>query len=96
MEIGEIGEIAESTALSVWFSTATPCPDTAASLWQENPHLPRRLECGVTFDVVLADRQLIEAAYRLLAQYEQPLGPAVRFTSLRSAAVLVPNGTVGS
>ncbi|MGW1815351.1 hypothetical protein ACWCQM_17560 [Streptomyces sp. NPDC002125] len=50
----------------------------------------------MTFDVVLADRQLIEAAYRLLIQYEQPLGPAVRFTSLRSAAVLVPSGTVES
>ncbi len=92
----EVGEVAESTALSVWFSTATPCPDTAASWWQENPHLPRRLKCGVTFDVVMADRQLIEAAYRLLDQYEQPLGPAVRFTSLRSAAVLVPSGTVES
>ncbi|MGC4916352.1 hypothetical protein [Streptomyces albogriseolus] len=92
----EVGEIAESTALSVWFSMATPCPDTSASKWQENPHLPRRLTCGVTFDVVLADRLLIEAAYRLLAQYEQPLGPAVKFTSLRSAAVLVPSGTVES
>lgn len=95
METGELVD-AESAALSVWFSAAAPCPAAATALWQTNPHLPRRLECGVTFDIVLADRQLIEAAFRLLAQYEQPLGPAVRFTSLRSAAVLVPCGTSGS
>lgn len=92
METGEMVD-AESAALSVWFSAATPCPATSAGLWRTNPHLPRRLECGVTFDIVLADRHLIEAAYRLLAQYEQPLGPAVEFTSLRSGAVLVPCGT---
>ncbi|WP_274036413.1 hypothetical protein [Streptomyces sp. MMBL 11-1] len=91
----EVGEIAESTALSVWFSTATACPSTAIRQWQASPHAPRRLKCGVTFDVVLVDRRLVKAAFRLLDQYEQPLGPAVRFTSLSSAAVLVPSGTVG-
>ena len=92
METGEMAD-AESAALSVWFSAATPCPATSTGLWRTNPYLPRRLECGVTFDIVLADRHLIEAAYRLLAEYEQPLGPAVAFTSLRSAAVRVPCGT---
>ncbi|MET7573374.1 hypothetical protein ABZT04_33490 [Streptomyces sp. NPDC005492] len=89
----ETCERAEAEALSAWFATATPKPETAVSLWRENPHLPRRLKCGVTFDVVMADRSLIKKAYGLLAQYEQPLGPAVLFTSLRSAAVLVPVGT---
>ena len=89
----ETREVAEVEALSAWFATATPDPDLAVSLWRENPHLPRRLQCGVTFDIVMADRSLISTAYRLLAQYEQPLGPAVAFTNLRSAAVLVPAGT---
>jgi hypothetical protein len=57
------------------------------------PGLPRRLQCGVAFDVVMADRYLISTAYRLLAEYEQPLGPAVLFSCLRSAVVLVPLGT---
>ncbi|MEU0942298.1 hypothetical protein ABZ379_05795 [Streptomyces canus] len=86
-------EIAEHELVSAWLSAATGHPETATTLWRENPHLPRRLRCGLTFDIVLADRSLIEAAYRLLDQYEQPLGPAVVFTNLRSAAVLVPRGT---
>ncbi|QOV40180.1 hypothetical protein IM697_18330 [Streptomyces ferrugineus] len=89
----ETREVAEVEALSAWFATATPDPDLAVSLWRENAHLPRRLQCGMAFDIVMADRSLISTAYRLLAQYEQPLGPAVLFTSLRSAAVLVPVGT---
>ncbi|MEU9167668.1 hypothetical protein AB0D34_07695 [Streptomyces sp. NPDC048420] len=86
-------EIAEHEIVSAWFSVATGHPETATGVWHENPHLPRRLGCGMTFDIVLTDRCLIEAAYRLLDQYEQPLGPAVVFTNLRSAAVLVPRGT---
>jgi hypothetical protein len=89
----ETREIAESAPVSKWFSLAAPYPGMASGLWQENPHLPRRLACGVTFDIVLAGLPLIESAYRLLARYEQPLGPAVTFTNLRSAAVLVPLGT---
>ncbi|MFI0219091.1 hypothetical protein [Streptomyces lydicus] len=89
----ETHEIAESAAVSAWLSAATVHPAASADLWQENPHIPRRLLCGVTFDIVLADRQLIETAYQLLAQYEQPLGPALTFVNLRSAAVLVPPGT---
>ncbi|MFE1856269.1 hypothetical protein [Streptomyces sp. NPDC059489] len=84
---------AEEATLSAWFAAATPDPDTAVNLWREYPHRARRLWCGVTFDIVMADRSLIAVAYRLLAKYEQPLGPAVQFTSLRSAAVLVPAGT---
>ncbi|MFM9647779.1 hypothetical protein ACKI1S_16725 [Streptomyces galilaeus] len=86
-------EIAEHETVSAWFSAATAHPETATALWHENPHLPRRLGCGLTFDIVLSDRSLIEAAYRLLDQYEQPLGPAVLFSNLRHAAVLVPRGT---
>lgn len=86
-------EIAEHEIVSAWLSAATGHPETATALWHENPHLPRRLGCGKAFDIVLADRSLVEATYRLLDQYEQPLGPAVVFTSLRSAAVLVPRGT---
>ncbi len=89
----ETCERAETEALSAWFATAAPDPNTAIALWEENPHLPRRLQCGVAFDIVMADRSLVGMAYRLLAQYEQPLGPAVLFTNLRSAAVLVPVGT---
>ncbi|MEU9270033.1 hypothetical protein AB0E04_31900 [Streptomyces sp. NPDC048251] len=89
----ETRERAEAEALSAWFAAATPDPEAAVSLWRKNPHLPRRLPCGVAFDIVMADRSLIARAYRLLTEYEQPLGPAVRFTSLRSAAVLVPAGT---
>ncbi|GAA1004161.1 hypothetical protein QEP66_16735 [Streptomyces sp. LB8] len=91
----ETREIAESAPMSAWFSAATPYPDTSVSLWRNNPHLPRRLACGVTFGIVPAGRSLIESAYRLLARYEQPLGPAVTFTNIRSAAVLVPRGTSG-
>ncbi|MEV7885131.1 hypothetical protein ACWD3I_25600 [Streptomyces sp. NPDC002817] len=86
-------EIAEHEIVSAWLSAATSHPEAATALWHENPHLPRRLRGGMTFDIVLADRSLIHAAYRLLNQYEQPLGPAVVFTNLRSAAVLVPRGT---
>ncbi|MFF8431077.1 hypothetical protein ACF07Y_39275 [Streptomyces sp. NPDC016566] len=86
-------EAAEAEALSAWFAAATPDPNTAVNLWRENPHLPRRLRCGVTFDIVMADGALIAAAYQFLTEYEQPLAPAVQFTSLRSAAVLVPAGT---
>jgi hypothetical protein len=86
----ETREVAEAEALSAWFAAATPDPGTSISRWRENPHLPRRLQCGVTFDIVMADRSLISAAYRLLTEYEQPLGPAVQFTNLRFAAVLVP------
>ncbi|GGZ73430.1 hypothetical protein GCM10010389_08790 [Streptomyces echinoruber] len=89
----ETREAVEAEALSAWFAAATSDPDTSVSRWRENPHLPRRLQCGMTFDVVMADRSLIDTAYRLLAEYEQPLGPAVQFTALRSAAVLVPVGT---
>jgi hypothetical protein len=89
----ETREIAESDALSAWFAAAAPCPDTAARLWQENPHLPRCLRCGITFDVVFAERRLLKPAYGLLARYDQPLGPAVLFTKVSSAAVLVPRGT---
>jgi hypothetical protein len=89
----ETCERAETEALSAWFATATPHPRTAINVWRENPHRPRRLQCGVAFDVVMADRNLIGTAYQLLAEYEQPLGPAVLFTNLRFAVVLVPLGT---
>lgn len=89
----ETCEVAEAKALSAWLAAATPDPSVASDQWLKDLHLPRLLACGSTFDVVLADRPLIETAYQLLAQYEQPLGPAVTFTNLRSAAVLVPCGT---
>ncbi|GGL61653.1 hypothetical protein GCM10010129_01530 [Streptomyces fumigatiscleroticus] len=84
---------AESERLSAWFAAATPHAATATAEWCAKPHLPRRLHCGVTFDVVVADRHLVGEAYRLLALYQQPLGPAVAFAGRRFAAVLVPPAT---
>jgi hypothetical protein len=86
-------ENGESERLSAWFAAAAPEPAHAVGLWRLNPHLPRRLLSGITFDVVLADRPLVELAYRILRRYQQPLGPAVLFAGLSSAAVLVPHGT---
>lgn len=86
-------EFGESEQLSAWFAAATPSPDTAIELWRQNPHLPCRLVSGIIFEVVLADRRLVELAYDVLHQYQQPLGPAVAFANLSSAAVLIPRGT---
>jgi hypothetical protein len=83
----------EPDTLSPWLAKAAPQPDTAADLWRLNPALPRRLLCGIVFDVVLCSQALAEAAYRILAQYEQPLGPALVLPSLGAAAVFVPPGT---
>ncbi|WP_414169176.1 hypothetical protein ACMATS_25240 [Streptoverticillium reticulum] len=83
----------ESHGLTSWLAKAAPHPDTAATAWTLNPALPRRLRTGVTFDVVLAERPLVEAAYRILERYEQPLGPALVFPPLRLGVILVPCGT---
>jgi hypothetical protein len=61
--------------------------------WRRAPHYPRRLSTGITFDIVLAPSSLVGLAYNVLNRYEQTVGPAVRFTNLNTAAVLVPLGT---
>lgn len=83
----------EPERLSEWFASATPSPAESMSAWRRTPNFPRRLPTGITFDVVLAPRPLIELAYDILFRYEQTVGPAVRFTNLTTAAVLVPSGT---
>ncbi|MFH8407611.1 hypothetical protein ACH4FX_22875 [Streptomyces sp. NPDC018019] len=83
----------EHERLSAWFATATPAPVEALTAWRLNSRYPRRLSTGITFDVVLADRSLVELSYKILRRYEQTLGPALRFTNLTTAAVLVPPGT---
>ncbi|MFF8917420.1 hypothetical protein ACF08M_29955 [Streptomyces sp. NPDC015032] len=83
----------EHDRLSAWFAAATPSPAESMSAWLHAPDFPRRLPTGITFDVVLAHCSLIELAYDILRRYEQTVGPAVRFTNLTTAAVLVPPGT---
>ncbi|WP_329217034.1 hypothetical protein OG352_13760 [Streptomyces sp. NBC_01485] len=83
----------EADVLSAWLAKAAPHPDLAADVWRLRPTLPRRLHCGVVFDVVLCHRILVEAAYRILAGYEQPLGPALILPQLDAGAILVPRGT---
>ncbi|MER5210932.1 hypothetical protein ABT063_10210 [Streptomyces sp. NPDC002838] len=83
----------EPERLSAWFAAATPSPAESMSAWHRTPDFPRRLPTGITFDVVLAHRTLVELAYDILRRYEQTVGPAVRFTNLTTAAVLVPPGT---
>jgi hypothetical protein len=83
----------EHQCLSAWFAAATPAPEESMSAWRLAPDYPRRLPTGVTFDVVLAHCSLVELAYDILRRYEQTVGPAVRFTNLTTAAVLVPPGT---
>ncbi|MFJ2217661.1 hypothetical protein ACIQVO_37460 [Streptomyces sp. NPDC101062] len=85
--------LGESERLSAWLAIAAPDPALAAEQWRQNPRLPRRIQCGITFDVVLADRGLLKSAYEILHRYRQPLGPAVIFEYLREGAVLVPRGT---
>ncbi|WP_326595900.1 hypothetical protein [Streptomyces sp. NBC_01803] len=76
----------------------TTCLARAASVlgadgvWAENPVVPRRLRCGITFDAVVCDLSLIETAYRLLDRYEQQLGPAFVVPSFPVGALLVPVG----
>ncbi|MFE7114551.1 hypothetical protein ACFU99_03905 [Streptomyces sp. NPDC057654] len=83
----------EHRSLSAWFAAATPSPADALTTWRLAPQHPRRLATGIIFDVVLADRALVELAYEILHRYQQTLGPAIRFTNLTTAAVLVPAGT---
>ncbi|MET9293069.1 hypothetical protein [Streptomyces sp. NPDC003077] len=79
--------------MSSWLAAATPTPEIAIERWRQNPHLPRRLTSGITFDIVLADQRIVELAYEILRRYQQQLGPAVAFANLGSAAVFVPRGT---
>ncbi|MCZ0975911.1 hypothetical protein O1L55_40930 [Streptomyces albulus] len=88
-------EIGEGANLSSWLAAATHDATTSIDLWHQNPHLPRRILSGITFDIVLAKQRLVELAYEILHRYEQPLGPAVAFANLSYAAVLVPRGTDG-
>ncbi|WP_329355401.1 hypothetical protein [Streptomyces anulatus] len=83
----------EPERMSAWFAASTPSPEESINVWRRTPDFPRRLPTGITFDVVLAPLALVEMAYRILRQYEQTGGPAVRFTNLATAAVLVPPGT---
>lgn len=83
----------EHERLSAWFAAATPAPADSMAAWRLAPDCPRRLPTGITFDVVLAHRSLVELAYDILRGYEQTVGPAIRFTNLTTAAVLVPPGT---
>ncbi|MDJ0466045.1 hypothetical protein [Streptomyces sp. H27-C3] len=83
----------EPERLSAWFAAATPSPAESMNAWLRTPDFPRRLPTGINFDVVLAPLTLIELAYDILRRYEQTVGPAVRFTNLTTAAVLVPPGT---
>ncbi|MCX4501184.1 hypothetical protein AB0G82_17280 [Streptomyces anulatus] len=83
----------EPDRMSAWFAASTPSPEESMTAWRRTPDFPRRLPTGITFDVVLAPPALVEMAYRILRQYEQTVGPAVRFTNLATAAVLVPPGT---
>lgn len=83
----------EPERLSAWFAAATPSPAESMSAWRRTPNFPRRLPTGITFDVVLAPRTAVELAYDILRRYEQTVGPAVRFTNLTTAAILVPPGT---
>ncbi|MGY5131951.1 hypothetical protein ACWGJW_05995 [Streptomyces nigrescens] len=83
----------EHERLSAWFAAATSSPAASMAAWRLTPHSPRRLSIGITFDVVLAERTLVELTYEILRRYEQTLGPAIRFTNLTTVAVLVPPGT---
>lgn len=83
----------EHERLSAWFAGATPSPVESMATWRLAPDCPRRLATGITFDVVLARSSLIELSYNILRRYGQTVGPAIRFTSLPTAAVLVPAGT---
>ncbi|MFI7095406.1 hypothetical protein [Streptomyces lydicus] len=83
----------EHERLSAWFAAATSSPAASMAAWRLTPHIPRQLSIGITFDVVLAERSLVELTYEILRQYEQTLGPAIRFTNLSTVAVLVPPGT---
>ncbi|WP_158709193.1 hypothetical protein [Streptomyces globisporus] len=83
----------EPERISAWFAASTPSPEESMTVWRRTPDFPRRLPTGITFDVVLAPLTLVEMAYGILRQYEQTVGPAVRFTNLTTAAVLVPLGT---
>lgn len=86
-------ETGESSELSAWLAAATPDPELSLDRWALHPHLPRRLDCGVLFDVVLAKQALVQATFSILQRYEQPLGPAVVFGNIGSSAILVPPGT---
>lgn len=83
----------ESERVSAWFAATPPSPVESMTAWRRTPGFPRRLPTGITFDVVLAHRALVELSYDILRRYEQTVGPAVRFTNLTAAAVLVPPGT---
>ncbi|MFF7705440.1 hypothetical protein [Streptomyces lydicus] len=83
----------ENERLSTWFAAATSSPDVSMAAWGLTPKSPRRLSTGITFDVVLAERPLVELTHEILRRYEQTVGPAIRFTNLITAAVLVPPGT---
>ncbi|MFF4448213.1 hypothetical protein [Streptomyces sp. NPDC001502] len=79
--------------LATWLAEATRQPDTSLERWSRHPLLLRRLRTGVTFDAVLADRTLVVTAISILRSYGQPVGPAIAYPFLGSAAVLVPCGT---
>ncbi|CAM5312681.1 hypothetical protein [Streptomyces abikoensis] len=83
----------EDSVASSWLAQAAVDPRAAPSVWAMNPTQPRRLLCGVLFDVVLCRQPLAEIAYRFLDLYEQPVGPAVVIPALITAAVFVPAGT---
>jgi hypothetical protein len=83
----------DNESLSAWFAKAASSLAESIAAWQLTPGFPRHLSTGITFDVVLADRSLVELSYEILRRYEQTVGPAVRFTNLTTAAVLVPAGT---
>ncbi|MGI5260899.1 hypothetical protein [Streptomyces angustmyceticus] len=83
----------EHERLSAWFAAATSSPGESIAAWRLSPHKPRRIPTGITFDIVLAERALGERTYEILRQYEQTLGPAIRFTNLTTVAILVPPGT---
>lgn len=83
----------EPEFMSAWFAASTPSPEESLAIWRRTPDFPRRLPTGITFGVVLAAPDLVEMTYGILRQYEQTVGPAVRFTNLATAAVLVPPGT---
>lgn len=83
----------EDEVMTAWLAKAAPMRSAAVDMWRLNPARPRRLLCGIVFDIVVCRHVLVEGAYRLLDQYEQPLGPALVLPALGLAAVLVPKGT---
>ncbi|MFD9483651.1 hypothetical protein ACFWBX_06525 [Streptomyces sp. NPDC059991] len=79
----------ESDVVSAWLEQAAAEP---VDRWRKRPHLPRLLNCGITFDLVLTDAAAFQTTTALLEQYEQPLGPALVLPAIGRAAVLVPQG----